>query len=247
MRWMFRNAKNRLSFALKSPSYAVRSLVRELFMADERFLGTLTGVSPRQIRSFLDEPLSTPFFGACLRDAHSVMRGMKLQSADLFAKKVLLQYITVRAFRPNVVVETGVANGVSSTYLLLALEKNGRGKLHSIGLNDPLFLPVGKPLGWIVPESLRSRWNLIIGDSRELLPKLLSELGTVDVFIHDSLHTYEHMQWEYRTAYPFLRSGGLLLSDDAAWNSAFEEFSREVGAKVSSVVRGVGFLQKMGP
>ena len=247
MRWLFSNAQSRLSFAARNPLYVVRSLLREFFMADERFLATITGVPPRQIRSFLDEPLSTPFFAACLQDAQFTMRELQVQSADLYAKKVLVQYITVRAFRPDVVVETGVANGVSSAYLLLALDRNGRGRLHSIELGDSAYLPAGKPPGWIVPEPLRSRWNLLIGDSRQMLPKLLSELGIIDVFIHDSLHTYEQMLWEYRTAYPFLRSGGLLVSDDAAWNLAFEEFSREVGAKISSVVHGVGFLQKTRP
>ena len=247
MRWMFHNVKNRLTFAVRNPLYVSRSLLREFLLADERFLATLTGVPPRQIRSFLDEPLSTPFFAACLKSARSVMNELPLQGADLFAKKVLVQYITVRAFRPDVVVETGVANGVSSAYLLLALDKNGRGRLHSVDLGNPVFLPAGKPPGWIVPESLRNRWNLLIGDSRQLLPKLLSELRTVDVFIHDSLHTYDQMLWEYRAAYPYLRPGGLLFSDDAGWNPAFEEFSREVGAKMSAVVRGVGFLQKMGP
>jgi hypothetical protein len=36
----------------------------------------------------------------------------------------------------------------------------------------------------------------------------------------DGLHTYDHMLWEYRTAFPYLRPDGLLFSDDAAWNSA---------------------------
>lgn len=143
--------------------------------------------------------------------------------------------------------ETGVANGVSSAHILLALQKNQRGTLHSVGLNDPQFPPAGKPLGWIVPEFLRSRWKLAIGDSRQLLPSLLANLGTIDVFIHDSLHTYEHMLWEYRAAFPYIRPGGLLFSDDAAWNSAFQEFSQEVAAKHSRILRGVGFLQKKLP
>ncbi len=152
--------------------------------------------------------------------------------------------MAIRAFQPETVVETGVANGVSSAYILLALQKNERGALHSVGLNDPQYLPVGKPLGWIVPESLRSRWNLLVGDSRGLLPPLLAKLGTIDVFIHDSLHIYDHMLWEYRTAFPFLRPGGLLFSDDAAWNSAFPEFCREVAANHGRILRGVGFLRK---
>jgi hypothetical protein len=84
----------------------------------------------------------------------------------------------------------------------------------------------------------------MVGDARDLLPKLLVDVASLDVFIHDSLHTYEHMLWEYRSAYPHLREGGLLVSDDAMWNSAFPEFAREVCAKHAQIIRGVGFLQK---
>jgi predicted O-methyltransferase YrrM len=244
MKWLLQNWGERMRFALRNPRYALGSLCRELTLADERFLSTITGVSARRIRAFLEEPIHTPDFAARLREVDETFRALKLQSADLYAKKVLLQYIAIRAFQPERVVETGVANGVSSAYILLALQKNGRGTLYSVGLDDPQYLPVGKPLGWIVPESLRSRWNLLIGDSRGLLPSLLSRLGTTDVFIHDSLHTYDHMLWEYRTAFPFLRPGGLLFSDDAEWNPAFPEFCREVAASRGRILRGVGFLQK---
>jgi predicted O-methyltransferase YrrM len=244
MKWLLQNFGERLRFSLRNPRYALGSLYRELILADERFLSSITGVSARRIRAFLGEPIHTPDFAAWLREAEATFRDLEIQSADLYAKKVLLQYMAIRAFEPEIVVETGVANGVSSAHILLALQKNGRGALHSVGLNDPQYLPVGKPLGWIVPEPLKSRWNLLIGDSRGLLPSLLAKLGTIDVFIHDSLHTYDHMLWEYRTAFPYLRPGGLLFSDDAAWNSAFPEFCQEVAAKHGRILRGVGCLQK---
>jgi predicted O-methyltransferase YrrM len=72
-----------------------------------------------------------------LRDVSATFRELKIYSADLYAKKVLLQYIAVRAFQPEIVVELGLANGVSSAYILLALQKNERGALYSVGLNDP--------------------------------------------------------------------------------------------------------------
>jgi predicted O-methyltransferase YrrM len=244
MKWLLQNFGDRLSFTLRNPRYALRSLYRELILADERFLSSITGVSARRIHAFLEEPIHTPDFAARLQEAEATFRDLEIQSADMYAKKVLLQYIAIRAFQPETVVETGVANGVSSAYILLALQKNQRGALYSIGLNDPQYLPAGKPLGWIVPEPLKSRWNLLIGDSRDLLPSLLAKLGTIDVFIHDSLHTYDHMRWEYQTAFPYLRPGGLLFSDDAAWNSAFSEYCREVAAKHGRILRGVGFLQK---
>jgi predicted O-methyltransferase YrrM len=192
----------------------------------------------------LDEPSRTEFFAECLQEVRASIQALRIGSADLYAKKILVQYAAIRAFQPGIVVETGVANGVSSAHFLLALQMNNRGTLYSIGLDDSQYLPAGKTLGWIVPEKLRFPWKLLIGDSREVLPRLLADLGSIDVFIHDSLHTYAHMLWEYRTAYPHLRAGGLLMSDDALWNSAFPEFAREVGTKRSQIIRGVGFLQK---
>jgi predicted O-methyltransferase YrrM len=244
MNWLLQNFRERLLFSLRNPRYVFGSLYRELTLADERFLSTITGVSSRRLRDFLGEPIHTPEFAARLQEAAATFHELKIYSADLYAKKVLLQYMAIRAFRPEIVVETGVANGVSSSHILLALQKNERGVLHSVGLNDPQYLPTGKPLGWIVPESLKSRWNLLTGDSRVLLPSLLVKLGTIDIFIHDSLHTYDHMLWEYRTAFPYLRPGGLLFSDDAAWNPAFSEYCQEVAVKHGRILRGVGFLQK---
>ena len=244
MNWLLQNFRERALFSLRNPRYVLGSLYRELTLADERFISTITGVSARRLREFLGEPIHTPEFEARLRELTVTFRDLKIYSADLYAKKVLLQYMAIRAFQPEIVVETGVANGVSSAYILLALQKNERGALYSIGLSDPQDLAAGKPLGWIVPESLKSRWNLLIGDSRDLLPSLLAKLDTIDVFVHDSLHTYDHMRWEYQTAFPYLRPGGLLFSDDAAWNSAFSEYCREVAAKHGRILRGVGFLQK---
>ena len=244
MRWLLSNVRSRALFAARHPAYAVRSLIREAIHADERFLSGITGCPVAKLREFLDEPLETPAFAAVLREAEAATQGSESYGADLYAKKVLVQYAAIRAFRPEVVIETGVANGVSSCYLLLAMEKNGNGRLHSIDIGDASYLPPGKTTGWIVPQFLKHRWDFRVGDSKILLPRLLAELGSTDVFIHDSLHVYDHMLWEYRTAYPYLRAGGLLLSDDALWNNAFPEFAKEVNARQQAVVRGVGFLKK---
>ena len=47
---------------------------------------------------------------------------------------------------------------------------------------------------------------------------------TVDVFIHDSLHTRTHMVFEYAVARALLRPGALILSDDVLWNNGFDDF-----------------------
>jgi hypothetical protein len=124
-------------------------------------------------------------------------------------------YAIVRLLKPNVVLETGVHDGLSSTLILRAMSLNCRGSLLSIDLPS-LDLPINVDgPGWLVPEELKSRWYLNIGDARLLLPRLSHEYAPIDVFIHDSDHSSEFQNFEYRTVRPFLSTAGLLLTDDA--------------------------------
>lgn len=247
MKWLILNARSRFQFALRHPGYTLRALARELTWADERFLASVSRGRAIEIRRFLAEPSRTNDFLEQLRRAEAIFAEARVKSADLFAKKVLIQYALVRSLRPDVVVETGVANGVSSAYLLLALHRNQNGILHSVEIGDTGFLPRGFAPGWIVPDFLKDRWALHLGDAKDLLPALLQQLKQLDIFIHDSLHTYEHMRCEMELAHPYLRPGGLLLADDATWNSAFHDFARAVKAPEAQIVRGVGILQKRQP
>jgi len=122
-------------------------------------------------------------------------------------------YTIIRCLKPKIVIETGVANGASSTFILSALEKNNLGKLYSIDLPSKDLL-LKEEIGWLVPQSLRHRWGLIIGNSRIVLPKLLAELGHVDIFLHDSLHTLEHILFELKESYDYIPKGGFLIVDD---------------------------------
>lgn len=154
-------------------------------------------------------------------------------------------YSLVRLLKPRVIVETGVADGVTSSYILRALEDNGEGRLYSIDLPSGL-LPEGRSPGWIVDEALRKRWDLRVGDAAELLPPLLAELGEIDMFLHDSLHTYAHMTLEYRVAWPRLKPGGLFLSHDVGQNWAFFDFMKEkkIGWGRWRVLHVLGGLRK---
>ena len=143
-------------------------------------------------------------------------------------------YAVVRATKPHVIVETGVASGISSAHILRALAANGAGMLYSIDLpnvQQGSVLPEGRTSGWIVPDSLRRRWKLHIGDSRELLPKLLGTLDHVDLFLHDGDHSYENMLLEFELALPKLAHGGMLMSDDIHLHSAWDDFCGKHGLR----------------
>ncbi len=125
------------------------------------------------------------------------------------------------------------------------MKLNKIGTLYSIDIADGSHLPQSKTVGWMVPDWLSPRWKFQVGDSKIMLPILLKELNQVDIFIHDSLHTQEHMMFEFQQAYPYVKPKGLILSDDAVWNSAIVEFAKSVKAEQMGIVRGLGILKKI--
>jgi hypothetical protein len=98
--------------------------------------------------------------------------------------------------------------------------------------------------GWVVPTELREEWKLTIGKSEDKLPALLKDLGQIDMFIHDSEHSYENMIWEYRVVWSNLKLGGILLSDDVNFNDAFWDFSRETKIRPVLILPQIAGLKK---
>jgi predicted O-methyltransferase YrrM len=125
--------------------------------------------------------------------------------------------------RPTVVVETGVAHGLTSRIILEGLRRNHSGRLWSIDLPavDPTL---HRQIGAAVPERLRSRWTYVEGSSRKRLPGLLAELETLDVFVHDSLHTGRNVRFELGAAWSRLGSGGAVVVDDVDHSLGFQDF-----------------------
>jgi predicted O-methyltransferase YrrM len=132
-------------------------------------------------------------------------------------------YVMVRLVKPEVIVETGVGAGITSTYILKALDLNQKGMLFSIDLPDETDLS-----GWAIPNELKSRWRLYKGSSIDLLPAVLNDTGPIDIFLHDSNHSYEHMTFEFRTIWPYLKKGGIFLAHDVGRNDALFDFCDEV-------------------
>jgi predicted O-methyltransferase YrrM len=169
-------------------------------------------------------------------------------------------YAVVRSLRPKVAVETGVANGFSTAFLLQALTANGDGHLHSIDLPrevgrayDPgtfyegegrAGIPAGSEPGWLIPDELRHRWTLLLGRSQDELPPLLGRLGEVDFFMHDSEHSFDCMWFEFNAAWPRLRDGGVLVSDDVNSTDAFPRFAREQSREPLRLARGMSLLTR---
>jgi Methyltransferase domain len=153
-------------------------------------------------------------------------------------------YAMTRLLRPDHVVEVGVSSGVSSAHFLAALARNRHGRLHSIDLptfqrgarlapgESPVSIPPGRSTGWAVPQRLRGPWDLRIGPSQRLLPRLAGEVGSIGIFLHDDLHTPRHLAFELATVRPHLAPGAVVLADNTVWTGrSFPRFAQQLGVR----------------
>jgi predicted O-methyltransferase YrrM len=221
-----------LRFGLRHPLRLARrwsTLRRDPVDFAQRF-----GVPAATVRGWLGE--LAPFRAAVARAFERT--GLPLDRANFGSRNTTL-YLFVRRFRPSHIVETGVEYGFSTAHLLQGLHDNGSGDLVSIDLptTDPrghlsdgrwdgAYVRSTELTGAAIPEGLRSRWELLLGDSRDLLPAVLDR-HPIDAFFHDSDHAAASMIREYRASWERLADGGLLLSDDINLNRAFDEFAAE--------------------
>jgi len=138
-------------------------------------------------------------------------------------------YCMTRHRKPKTVVETGVAHGVTSRFVLEALARNGDGHLWSIDL-PPVEREWRAQVGAAVGDTagagrLGARWTYIAGSSRRRLPALLAKLGTVDLFLHDSLHSERNVRFELDRAWAAMSSTGAFVVDDVDANWGFRSFT----------------------
>jgi hypothetical protein len=190
---------------------------------DDVWVAALAGVSKRRAHAaVLEAEAERRLFGRIDR-AHRA--GGRPSYVEIDAPFEL--YAIARLRRPRHIVEVGVSSGVSSAYLLQALDRNGSGTLHSIDRpqleghghgprrsDTPSWsIPSGQSSGWAVPMSLRGRWDLRLGDKRAVIPLLAEELPRVDLVVYDVPHSDRDAAREFRELDRRLSSRGVAIAD----------------------------------
>ena len=135
-------------------------------------------------------------------------------------------WCAVRHTRPEVVIETGVARGVTSRIVLEAMARNDLGHLWSIDLPFPFDSSLRDQTGAAVTDACRGRWSYLEGSSRQRLPPLVGEVGHVEMFIHDSLHTAKNTVFETEQVASAMPSGSVMVVDDIRMHKGFSVFAR---------------------
>jgi len=163
-------------------------------------------------------------------------------------------YALTRLLRPAHVVEVGVSSGVSSAYLLQAMDRNGRGTLHSVDLpkkeatarsgarsrNASWSIPPGRSSGWAVPFPLRRRWDLRLGDKKEVLPLLREELPSVGLFVYDVPHTEQQAALDFAVVDRRMGVGAVAIADHGPGGGLCAPLRRWATARSGRPLRRAG-------
>lgn len=126
-------------------------------------------------------------------------------------------YAIARAAQPDHVVETGTHLGLGSSVIAAALLRNGHGRLTTIDIDPEAGYLIGEP------------WASVIDRRTGSSVDLLETVKDVDIFLHDSLHTYEYETREFAAVEANLRPGAMILSDNAHDSSALSDWAERTG------------------
>jgi predicted O-methyltransferase YrrM len=136
-------------------------------------------------------------------------------------------YSIVRLTRPGIVIETGTHDGLGSTVIARALERNAlegaEGHLHTFDINPES--------GWLI-EVGHPRVTRHLGDVRETLPQVAAQ--GVDVLVQDSAKILAHERWEFTTALSSPGGALVMYSDDVSATGALPELCRQLSARYGS-------------
>lgn len=127
-------------------------------------------------------------------------------------------YSLVRALRPSVTLEVGMANGLSTLFIAQALRENGHGRHIAI---DPFQLSDwgGAGLTLLQNAGLDSLVNLIQKPSHQAIPELEQAGITAQLVFIDGSHLFDYVMADFLGADRVLEPGGLMAFDDSDWPS----------------------------
>jgi predicted O-methyltransferase YrrM len=136
-----------------------------------------------------------------------------------------LLYSLICAKKSNLVIETGVANGISTNAIMNALEiSKNSGTLHSFDLlTETSNAYKGK-----------GNWQFHLLSAVKTHAQLKNEIQSLpkpDIWLHDSNHGYRWQKFEYLLAMQSLNKGGILISDDIDASPAWAELAGSVFRK----------------
>ncbi len=183
------------------------------------FVSAVTGASIADVRSWLQELQDDQHLSDQLTHRLAANPRRRICASEPHWARRLGWYALVRATRPDHVVETGTHLGLGSCVIAAALLRNGGGRLTTIDVDADAGYLIGQP------------WSSVIDRRIEASVAALATMSAVDMFLHDSLHTYEYEMRELAAVAPNLRAGAIVLSDNAHDSRALSDWAEHTGRR----------------
>lgn len=177
------------------------------------FISTVTGAKIGQVRAWMQELEDDSRLTEYLTRRLSSNPRRRICATEPHWARRSGWYAIVRAAQPDHVVETGTHLGLGSCVIAAALLRNGHGRLTTIDIDSEAGYLIGEPWASVIDRR--------VGDSIDLL----GALKDVDLFLHDSLHTYDYETRELTVVEPNLRADAIILSDNAHDSSALSDWA----------------------
>ena len=177
----------------------------------------ITKCSPRRVLEYFRELEEDEFLR---KHIEAGLRSYGQEFTEIEYGRRLGWYAFIRELKPNLVIETGVHQGVGACVIATALLKNESEGHPGRYLGTDIDPSAGK----LLSGKYSSIGEVLYGDSVESLMKVSS---AVDIFINDSDHDPDYEAVEYATIAPMLSQKSVILGDNSHVTTKLSEFSLE--------------------
>ncbi len=180
------------------------------------FLARQTGAAPARTMELLDELEADEELREAL--AAKLRTRPNRWDSPRYAKRCAY-YALIRLGRPRLVVETGTHDGLGTSVMARALQRNAAedggeaGRVFTFDTNPEA--------GWVIPEYLQPLVHHHTGMTVETLAPALDG-RVVDFFLHDSLRTAENEIFEMGVVLEHAASRIVLICDDTDTSNELE-------------------------
>ena len=165
------------------------------------------------------------------------------------AGNYILLYFLIRKFKLVNIVETGVAAGWTSLFILRALKKNNNGYLYS---SDFPYFRLKNPeehIGLLAKkESNKCNWFLDIRGDDIALPEIVTQLknNTIDLLHYDSDKSYSGRRKALEVLNSKINSKTIIIFDDIQANLHFKDYIEKNNKSFISIEFNEKFLGVIG-
>ncbi len=129
-------------------------------------------------------------------------------------------YDLVRAYRPGITLEVGMAHGKSTLWICQALADNGKGRHIAMDPWQDNYPGGPSPGLWNLEQAgLRHLVEFHLDSSHRVLPALELRGQQIDFAFIDGFHTFDHTLTDFFLIDKMLTLDGLIVFDDVSWPS----------------------------